>query len=186
MKKILSICISLALVLTCLCPVVTDEAEAATKIKAVKISKLSSEKKSITVKWKKPEKKVTGYEIRYSTAKSMKNAKKKTIKSYKNTTKKITELKSGKKYYVQIRAYKLVDGKKKYSTWSEKKYITTKKAASGTSVSGGDGNTVYITETGTKYHYDSGCRGLNGADSVFTTSKSEAVELGYELCGWED
>ena len=30
------------------------------------------------------------------------------------------------KYYVRIRTYKTVDGKKYYSNWSAKKYVTTK------------------------------------------------------------
>lgn len=36
-------------------------------------------------------------------------------------------LTAGKKYYVRIRTYKTVDGKKIYSGWSAIKTITTKK-----------------------------------------------------------
>ena len=42
-------------------------------------------------------------------------------------SKKITKLKKNKKYYVQIRTYKTVNGKKCYSKWSAKKSIKTKK-----------------------------------------------------------
>jgi len=45
----------------------------------------------------------------------------------KATSKKITGLKGGKKYYVQIRTYKVVDGKKVYSDWSKAKAVKTKK-----------------------------------------------------------
>jgi hypothetical protein len=42
------------------------------------------------------------------------------------TAKTIKQLKSKKKYYVQIRTYKTVNGVKYYSAWSGKKIITTK------------------------------------------------------------
>lgn len=46
--------------------------------------------------------------------------------------------------------------------------------------------TVYIApESGTKYHYSQGCRGLNNANSIQGMSLNEAEGLGYELCGWE-
>ena len=49
---------------------------------------------------------IAGYQIRYSTKASMAGAKIKTIKGYKNTSKKITKLKANKKYYVKVRTYK--------------------------------------------------------------------------------
>ena len=49
------------------------------------------------------------------------------VNSAKTTSKKITELKGGKKYYVQIRTYKIVDGEKIYSDWSKAKAVKTKK-----------------------------------------------------------
>ena len=36
-------------------------------------------------------------------------------------------LKGGKKYYVKIRTYKIVNGTKHYSPWSKTKTVTTKK-----------------------------------------------------------
>lgn len=71
---------------------------------------------------------ITGYQIQYSTNKKFnkKNSKKIQIKQAKTTSKKITGLKSSKKYYVRIRTYKLVKKKKSYSSWSKKKCITTK------------------------------------------------------------
>ncbi|MBR3737439.1 MAG: fibronectin type III domain-containing protein, partial [Eubacterium sp.] len=75
-----------------------------TKPKSPKISSLSTKSKSITVKWKKV--KCSGYEIEYSTDKSMKNAKTIKISSSKTVSKKIKNLKKGKKYYFRIRAFK--------------------------------------------------------------------------------
>ena len=50
-----------------------------------------------------------------------------TVKGYSKTSKKITNLKGGKKYYVRVRTYKTVNGTKYYSPWSKTKTVTTKK-----------------------------------------------------------
>ena len=83
-------------------------------------------KKQIKVTWKKQTVQVTGYQIRYSTNKNMKNSKIVTVAKAKTTTKTIKKLKSKKKYYVQIRTYKTVNGVKHFSAWSAKKFVTTK------------------------------------------------------------
>ena len=49
-----------------------------------------------------------------------------TIKKNKTTSKQIKGLKKGKKYYVRIRSFKTVNGKKFYSAWSAKKTVTIK------------------------------------------------------------
>jgi hypothetical protein len=91
---------------------------------APQISKVSAVSKGFKVTWNKGID-ATGYQIRYSTKKNMKNAKTVTVSS---TGKKITKLKAKTKYYVQVRAYaKLSTGKKLYSKWSVKKTVTTKK-----------------------------------------------------------
>ena len=47
--------------------------------------------------------------------------------------------------------------------------------------------TVYIApDSGKKYHFDPGCRGLNNANSVVEISLSAAKQQGLGLCGWED
>ena len=75
----------------------------------------------MTVSWKKL-KGISGYQIQYGKKKNLKNSKKVTVKKSKNTwTKK--KLKSGKQFYVRIRAYKVVSGKKKYGKWTGKKKI---------------------------------------------------------------
>lgn len=89
---------------------------------------LSTNSKSITVKWSKV--KCSGYQIRYSRNSSMSNSK--TVKADSSaTSKKISSLLKGRRYYVQIRAYKLhttANGKQYtyYSAWSDKKSIIVK------------------------------------------------------------
>lgn len=97
------------------------------KINPVKttVSKLTAGKKSIKVAIKKQSSQVTGYEVQYSTSKKFTNAKSKTIASYKTTTTTLTKLSAKKTYYVRVRTYKTVDGKKYYSDWSTYKYKKT-------------------------------------------------------------
>lgn len=94
--------------------------------KATYIKKLKKAKKAFTVKWKKQSTKVSGYQIQYCRKKSFKGAKTVTIKSKNTTSKKIKKLKRKKKYYVRIRTYKTVSGKRYYSTWSKVKAVKTK------------------------------------------------------------
>lgn len=90
------------------------------KVKKTSISKVTVKKNKVTIKTKK----VSGckYQVRYSTKKSMKSAKIKNMKSTSITLK----LKRSTKYYVQVRSYKVVDGKKVYSAWSKAKVVKTK------------------------------------------------------------
>ena len=83
------------------------------------IKKISGNTGEIDLSWKKADS-ATGYEIRYSTdSKMKKNVQKKVITQNKTITLKIKKLKNNAVYYVQIRTYKLADGKKIYSTWSK-------------------------------------------------------------------
>lgn len=77
----------------------------------------SKKKHKLKVTWSTV-KNASGYRIQYSTSKSFKNAKTKFVKggSYKTTT--IKHLKSKKRYYVRIKAYKKVNDKILYSNWS--------------------------------------------------------------------
>ena len=95
--------------------------------KGTSLSKVTAQKKGITVKWKKQTKQTTGYEIQYSTSSKFKGAK--TVRNIKTKTtiKRISKLKAKKKYYVRIRTYKTVKGKKYYSSWSKSKKVVTKK-----------------------------------------------------------
>ncbi len=98
------------------------------KPKKVSIKKLTSpKKKAIKITWAK-DSKVTGYEIEYSTNKKFtkKTTKKVTISKYKTISKTIGKLKSKKKYYVRIRAYKKSGKTKIYGAWSTVKNIKVK------------------------------------------------------------
>ena len=85
------------------------------------IKKVKAVKNGIKVTIKKKVKNATGYEIKYSLKKNMKKAKIVKIKGAKKLSKTIKKLKSGKRYYVQVRAYNA--GKKAYSKWSAKKSV---------------------------------------------------------------
>ncbi len=89
------------------------------KVKAVK---LIAKKKKLNVKWKKVSG-ATGYEVMYATNnKFTKN--KKTVKVKKNKVT-LKRLKSKKKYYVKVRAYKKANGDTNYGKWSK---VVKKKA----------------------------------------------------------
>ncbi len=97
--------------------------------KGTTINKLTKPaKKQIKVTWKKQAVQTTGYQIRYGTKQNLnlKGSKTVTIAKKGTTTRTIKQLKAKKKYWVQIRTYKTVNGKKYYSAWSAKKVITTK------------------------------------------------------------
>ncbi|MBR3148746.1 MAG: hypothetical protein IKF64_01115, partial [Eubacterium sp.] len=87
--------------------------------------KKAKKKKKLTVKWKKVSG-VSGYQVQWSTNKSFSKNKKSVYVSYKNASKTITTAKSKKKYYVRVRAYKTLNGKKVYSYWSTTKSAKTK------------------------------------------------------------
>lgn len=94
--------------------------------KGTTLSKISSGAKSFTAKWKKQASHTSGYEIRYSLYSGMYNAKTVSIGSNKTLSKKISKLKANTDYYVQVRTYKKIDGKKYCSAWSSSKKVTTK------------------------------------------------------------
>lgn len=90
------------------------------------IKKLSKGKKKFTVTWAKVSG-VKGYQIQYSSDKKFKkNNKSVTVTKQKTTKATVKKLKSKKKYYVRVRTYKTVNGKKIYSSWSKVKSVKTK------------------------------------------------------------
>ena len=81
--------------------------------------------KAFTATWKKQS--VSGYELSYATNKKFKKGNKTiTVKSTKSTSATIKKLKSKKKYYVRMRTYKVVNGKKVYSAWSKAESVKVK------------------------------------------------------------
>lgn len=96
------------------------------KPKKTSIKKLSKGKKKFTVTWAKV-RGVKGYQIQYSSDKKLKkNNKSVTVTKQKTTKATVKKLESKKKYYVRVRTYKTVNGKKIYSSWSKVKSVKTK------------------------------------------------------------
>ena len=93
-----------------------------TALKAVKIKSAKSKaKKTVVVKWKK-RKGVDGYQISYAKNKKFKKAKTIKVKA-KKVSYKIKKLKSGKKYFVKIRAYKRNGNEMITGAWSKVKVV---------------------------------------------------------------
>lgn len=91
--------------------------------KKVTLSKLASKKsKIVTVSYKKVTG-ATGYQISYATSKQ---GKYKVAGTTQKTSYNISKLKSKKKVYVKVRAYKTINGKKVYASYSSVKSITVK------------------------------------------------------------
>lgn len=94
--------------------------------KGTSLSKLTTSKKAISVKWKKQATQTTGYQIQYSIDKKFKrNVTTLTVNKSKTTNKTITKLKSKTTYYLKIRTYK-TENKKIYSSWSKVSSIKVK------------------------------------------------------------
>ncbi len=94
-------------------PTVTTTVAKPEKVKNVKVI---AKKKKLNVSWKKVSG-ATGYEIQYATNNKFTKGKKTvTVKKNKVTLKK---LKSKKKYFVKVRAYKLANGNKYFGKWSK-------------------------------------------------------------------
>ena len=109
-------------------PIVTPNTtvKAVSKPKSAKIKKVKAAKKAVFVEWKKVSG-VKGYQVQVATdMKFKKNKKTATVKKQKTTKVTIKKLKAKKKYYVRIRTYKTVKGKKIYSSWSKVKTVKTK------------------------------------------------------------
>lgn len=92
------------------------------KTSVSKLTNVSGKKMKVTIKKVSG---VNGYQIRYAANSSLKSPKKVSIKSNSTT---ISKLSKGKKYYVQVRAYKTDSaGKRVYGKWSSSKAVTISK-----------------------------------------------------------
>lgn len=87
----------------------------------VAISSVKAGEKSLTVKFKRA-KNATKYRV----AVKVKSAKKWKYYTSKKLTKKITKLKTGKKYNVKVQGVRVVGGKNYYGKWSKTKTVTVK------------------------------------------------------------
>lgn len=103
-------------------PTTVKKPIAAKKVIVAKASaKLKAGKKKVTVKIKKTS--VSGYQIKYASNKNLKKAK---TRNTKKTIYTIKPLRSKKKCYVKVRAYKIVKGKKIYGSYSKVLKVTVK------------------------------------------------------------
>lgn len=188
MKKIFSLLLSFVMLIS-IVSLVDFSAFAASKLPATSITSLSAKDNGFTVKWKKKTK-ITGYQIQYSTSSkfSMKNTKTVKIKKAKTTSKKITDLKSSKKYYVRIRTYKIVKKKKSYSSWSKKKNVTTENCEHCTnnnnhSTSCGDAGIWVASKNEFKTYYENYCEKWNSKwvnDEISSGEYYQNCPYGYE------
>lgn len=188
MKKIFSLLLSFVMLIS-IVSLVDFSAFAASKLPATSITSLSAKDNGFTVKWKKKTK-ITGYQIQYSTSSkfSIKNTKTVKIKKAKTASKKITDLKSSKKYYVRIRTYKIVKKKKSYSSWSKKKSVTTKNCEHCTnnnnhSTSCGDAGIWVASKNEFKTYYENYCEKWNSKwvnDEISSGEYYQNCPYGYE------
>lgn len=122
--KIIIMLMAMVMLFSVASPVTALAATKSAKPASTTISSVTASDNGFTVKWKKV-KNVTGYKIQYSTASSFKNAKTVTVNKAGTTSKKVTGLKSKKKYYVRVRTYKTVKKKNTYSSYTKSKAVTT-------------------------------------------------------------
>lgn len=89
-----------------------------TKVKQISINRVKCVGKKAKISWKR----IPGakYLVQYSTSRKMKKAKK---ISAKKTMVTLKGLKKGKKYYVRVRAWKKISGKKVYGKWCKIKKV---------------------------------------------------------------
>ena len=85
----------------------------------VKRVKAIAKRKKLTIRWKK-QKNVTGYIVKIGTNKKITKNKKIVITNKNKNKVHIKGIKSKKKYYIRVRAYKVVKGGKKLGVWSKR------------------------------------------------------------------
>ncbi len=99
---------------------------AITKPSEVKLQSIASERLGkVDLGWKKTNG-ADGYRIVYADNKKFKSSEKITVSDGMSTAGSVENLKSGKKYYFKVRAYKSLNGKKAYGPYSAVKNITVR------------------------------------------------------------
>ena len=102
-------------------------AQSITYLTAPKLSKLKNTgKRAVTVQWKKNSG-ASGYQIYYGQTSRFKKAKMVTVPKGKSTKTVLKKLQKKKTYYIRIRAYQTVSGKRSYSLWSSPRTVIVKK-----------------------------------------------------------
>ena len=93
----------------------------------VKLSKATNQKgRKVKITWKKAMG-ASGYEVQYAKNKTFKKGKKTVNAKASAKTKTITKLTKKKTYYIRVRAYKSISGKKVYGAWSKAKHLKVTK-----------------------------------------------------------
>ena len=106
----------------------TNAITTATKYNMVTLnSAKSNSKKKITVKWNKAIYDGSGYQVMWSTTKNFSsNYLTVNVNGRNSLSTTLNTAQSGKRYYVRVRAYKTVNGKKTYCSWSGVKSVVVK------------------------------------------------------------
>jgi len=125
-RRVLAILVMTGLAAVCmaaLLPTHTDVYAASVKMKDPVIRTLKKADNGFTITSNK-NKKAAGYQIQYSTSRRFKNGKTKKVEGQKISAR-VSGLKEYKKYYVRIRYYRTVKGKRQYSDWSKIRKVKT-------------------------------------------------------------
>ena len=93
--------------------------------RGIKIRKCRVGRRSVTVRWRSRRKRCSGYQIRYSTRRDFRNCKRRTIKGRKKNRGVIRKLKPDTVYFIEIRIYVTVHGRKYWSKWSKIRRVRT-------------------------------------------------------------
>lgn len=120
---ILTLTMLAAVCAAALFPMHAEAYAASGKIKAPVIKTLTKSDNGFTITSNK-NKKADGYQIKYSTSRLFVKGKNKRVEGKKLSVT-VSGLKEYKKYYVKIRIYRTVNGKKQYSKWSKVKKVKT-------------------------------------------------------------
>ena len=80
----------------------------------------------MVIKWQKNSA-ASGYQVRYGTSSNISGGKILNISGKNTVSKTLSNLKKNQRYYIRIRTYKTVSGKKYYSAWSAVKSVKVTK-----------------------------------------------------------
>ncbi len=157
-----------------LCGYFSEVSKTVTGPKRVSSLKASAKENQIAVSWK-GQKNISGYQIDFSLKSDFSDKKTLGIKDGTAVTATLKKLVSGQKYYLRVRAYKIVDGKRIYGQYSETLAATTLPSA--VKLSGFSRKTTQIT---LKWK---GVTGASGYQLIYSGSKDfsnkKVIDVSY-------